>query len=452
VTIDTPRSAITQRWEAQRRRRVAVTISLCGLAACVTVAAVAPGPRFFEPLTLLLAATALVASLAYVDVEGTLLTDSSFVPFMLAAAFVGPAAVLAVAISTEVATWAMYRYRREAVLVNALATGGPLLVASGLLSLLSDRSGPAFYLLLAGAGALELVLNAFLVVSLIGLIDGRTIKQSVGGWRKIVAPFLFNILLAVAAANVYTNLGALAVVVVLAIIVSFRYLVARVFEARSEAERAAVLAQGRRSLVVQTLNAEDREKRRLADALHDGPLQYLFSAGQDLEEASGGDLRGLDRATGAVQAALTELRSIVLELHPTVLHQGGLAGAIQALAQDQEARARFRATVHCDPAAVGQHDRLVFSITRELLLNAARHAQASTVRLAVQRLPTEVVVTCQDDGLGFTSAMRESALMRGHVGLASLEERVDGVGGHLVVESTPGVGTTVIARLPLVQP
>jgi signal transduction histidine kinase len=448
--IDKPGSAITQRWDGRRRKRAAVTIALGGLACCLTVAAVAPGPRFFEPLTLLLAATALIASLAYVDVEGTLLTDSSFVPFMLAAAFVGPAAVLAIAISTEVATWAMYRYRREAVLVNAFATGGPLLVASGLLSLLSDRSGPAFYLLLAGTGALELVLNAFLVVSLIGLIDGRTLKQSVGGWRKIVAPFLFNILLSVAAASVYTNLGALAVVVVLAIIASFRYLVARVFEARSEAARAAALAQGRSRLVVQTLNAEDREKRRLADALHEGPLQYLFSAGQDLEEASSGDLRGLDRATEAVEAALAEIRSIMLELHPTVLHRGGLVGAIQALARDQEARGRFRATIQCEPAAVGPHDRLVFSITRELLLNAARHAQASRVRVAVERLPTEVVVTCADDGLGFDSDMRELALMRGHIGLASLEERVDGVGGELLVESTPGVGTTVVARLPVV--
>ena len=125
------------RAETAGRRGPAMALTVLGLCGCVAVAATAPHPRLLEPLTALLAATALVASLAYVDVEGTLLTDSSFVPFMLAAAFLGPTAVFGVAATSELATWSMYRYRREALLVNILATGGPLLVASSLF----DRNG-----------------------------------------------------------------------------------------------------------------------------------------------------------------------------------------------------------------------------------------------------------------------------------------------------------------------
>lgn len=443
------RPPLAHRWDSTRRRRVAVAIAAVGLGASVSVASISGHPRLVEPLTLLLAATALVASLAYVDVEGTLLTDSSFVPFMLAAAFLGPAAVVALAISTELVTWAMYRYRREAALVNLFATGGPLLVASGLLSLLSDRQGADFYLVLAAAGALELVLNAFLVVSLIGLIDGRSLSQSVSGWRKIVAPFLFNILLAVTAASVYSNLGATAVVVVLATIVSFRYLVGRVFEARNEAARAAALAEGRHRLMLQALDAEDREKRRLADVLHDGPLQTLLSARQDLDEAKVGDYVGLERASGAIHDAVAQLRSIAFELHPTVLSRGGLIAAIQALAADQEARGRFAVRLDIDPTAVGSHDRLVYSIARELLVNAARHAQASNVSVAVHRDGAEIVVSVEDDGLGVDTSSRLLAVKRGHIGLASLEERVEAIGGRFTLTSYPGSGTSVTARLPV---
>jgi signal transduction histidine kinase len=420
----------------------------CGLAACVVAAAAAPEPHLLEPLTLLLAATALVASLAYVDVEGTLLTDSSFVPFMLAAAFLGPAAVLGVAVSSELATWAMFRYRREAALVNLFATGGPLVIASGLLSLLADRQGPVFYVVFAGAGALELVLNAFLVVSLIGLIDGRRLAESVSGWRAIVAPFLFNLLLAIAAASVYTNLGALAVLVVLAIIVSFRYLVAQVFVARKRASRIETLADSRSKLIVQTLDAEDRERRRLADVIHDGPLQSVLSAGQDIDDLRSGDVQALQRAARALEEAVAGLRGIVFELHPALLSRGGLVAALEAIARDQATRGHFQATVHVDVDAIGLRDRLVFSIARELLVNAARHADATRVRVEVLRQNERLCVVVEDDGKGIDSTARAVAVERGHIGLASLEERVDAVGGEVRIETGRAAGTRVSAALP----
>ncbi|TMM06809.1 MAG: hypothetical protein E6G05_03760, partial [Actinobacteria bacterium] len=309
-------------------------------------------------------------------------------------------------------------------------------------------NGAVFYLLLASAGAVELVMNAFLVVWLIGMVDGRTLAESVRGWRKIVVPFLFNILLAVAGASVYINLGPLAVVVVLATIVSFRYLVAQVFSARDQAARIGRLAESRSRLVVETLDTEEREKRRLSEALHDGPLQDLLSAEQDLAEAQRGQADGIPRASAALEAAVRGIRGIVSELHPTVLRHGGLRAAVEALVSDQRSREGFSVSIRIDDAAIGLRDRLVFSILRELVRNAARHARATRVSLDVEAQAPELFVVVEDNGQGFDPASRTSAIQRGHVGLASIAERVEAIGGSLTVESEPGRGTRVMARIP----
>jgi signal transduction histidine kinase len=431
----------------QRRRAVAITA--LGLAICLAAAVLAPDPKLFEPLTLLLAATAVIAAMAYVDVQGTLLTDSSFVPFMLAAAFLGPTAVFGIATFTELAAWLMYRYRREALLVNLLATGGPLLIVSALLSLVNDRDGPAFYAALAGTGALELVLNALCVVWLIGLLDGRSLVESVRGWREIVAPFLFSLLLAVAAASVYTNLGALAVVVILAIVIAFRYLVAQVFSARRRATEIAVLAASRGTLVAQTLDAEDREKRRLSEAIHDGPLQQLVAASQDLAEATNGIPEGLSRAEGAVATAVDQLRHIVFELHPAVLSQGGLLEAVRAIARHEATRGSFQAVVDIDEEVMGISDRLVFATVRELLINVARHSAATEARVEVRREAQAIAVSVEDNGRGMTEETRSRALQAGHLGLAAIQERIEAVGGRMSVISDAGHGSKVVGILPV---
>ena len=263
-----------------------------------------------------------------------------------------------------------------------------------------------------------------------------------------MVPFLFNILLAVAGASVYINLGPLAVVVVLATIVSFRYLVAQVFSARDQAARIGRLAESRSRLVVETLDTEEREKRRLSEALHDGPLQDLLSAEQDLAEAQRGQADGIPRASAALEAAVRGIRGIVSELHPTVLRHGGLRAAVEALVSDQRSREGFSVSIRIDDAAIGLRDRLVFSILRELVRNAARHARATRVSLGVEARAAELLVVVEDDGQGFDAASRTSAIQRGHVGLASIAERVEAIGGSLTVESEPGRGTRVMARIP----
>jgi two-component system, NarL family, sensor kinase len=255
-------------------------------------------------------------------------------------------------------------------------------------------------------------------------------------------------LLAIAAASIYTNLGALAVVVVLAIVLAFRYLVAQVFSARRQAAEIAALAVSRRTLVAQTLDAEDREKRRLSEALHHGPLQNLVSASQDLSEATSGSSESLNRAREGVAGALAQLRHIVFELHPAVLSQGGLVEAVEAIARHEGSRGGFQTIVNVDPKAAGVNDRLVFATARELLINVARHAYATEARVAIERRSEAISVLVDDNGRGMADDARARALMAGHLGLASIQERVEAIGGNMSVESTIGRGTKVTALFP----
>lgn len=145
------------------------------------------------------------------------------------------------------------------------------------------------------------------------------------------------------------------------------------------------LSAGRGRLVGQALDAEDRARRRLAEALHDEALQNVLAVRQMLGSARPEDrdllVEGLDRS-------VTQIREAVFDLHPYLLEQAGLEAALRAVADQAGLRAGFTATVAVDADAQGLHDRLVFALGRELIANAAKHASASTleVRVAPARL------------------------------------------------------------------
>jgi two-component system NarL family sensor kinase len=104
--------------------------------------------------------------------------------------------------------------------------------------------------------------------------------------------------------------------------------------------------------------------------------------------------------------------------------------------------------VHAGAAAEGLHDQLVFSIARELVANAAKHAQARAVGIAVRRAADAVVLVVEDDGRGIDAARARQAPLRGHIGLASCRERAEALGGSLEAAPTPGGGTRVHVALP----
>lgn len=213
------------------------------------------------------------------------------------------------------------------------------------------------------------------------------------------------------------------------------------------AERVGELAAARGRLLAEILGAEERERKRLAEALHDDAVQDLLAAGQDLDDAERGDRHALRRAREEVRRSVAELRTTISDLHPYLLEQAGLEAALHSLVERRR-RGGTRWSLEVDPAAAGAHDRLIVSLARELTANAAAHADATEVCVSLRRLDAGLVLEVADDGRGLDRERVRSAVSRGHVGLASAAERVEAAGGRLELEDRPGGGTLARARLP----
>jgi two-component system NarL family sensor kinase len=212
-------------------------------------------------------------------------------------------------------------------------------------------------------------------------------------------------------------------------------------------ERIRELAESRRSLVTQALGAEARARRELSYALHDELVQELLVAQQDLKEARHGRPEYLDRAQAALGGAVERLRHEIFQLHPHLLETAGLEAALEAVAAKQW-RGEEPPLIAVAPEATGVDDELLFSLGRELLTNAARHADAVHVELTIERTRDRIELRCRDDGRGVEPEVRAAALGDGHLGLAACTERVEALGGTLEIESGPGRGTEVRASIP----
>jgi two-component system NarL family sensor kinase len=209
------------------------------------------------------------------------------------------------------------------------------------------------------------------------------------------------------------------------------------------------LAEERSRLLADALEAEQRERRTLAEALHDHALQNLLSARHELEEAAETTTHpALDRADSALVETVGQLREAVFELHPYVLEQAGLKAALRSVAQQAATRADL--ALELDLRYENGHPRepLLFSAARELLSNVVRHAGARRVTVRLVEGGGELMLAVEDDGRGFPPERLAERLADGHVGLASQRVRVEAAGGTMDVSSSPGDGTRVAIRLP----
>jgi two-component system NarL family sensor kinase len=302
---------------------------------------------------------------------------------------------------------------------------------------------------LALVACVELTLNALLVASLKSLHDGESFKAQLSNHPEIAPLLGANILLLVAVSEAYRRVGIAAIVFLVAVMLVFAYMMRLVVEARERASRIEELSAGRGRLVAAALTAEDRAQRDLADRLHDDAIQSLLTARQDIEEAGRGDVGSLDRAQEAIEGTVEELRAAAFELHPAVLDHAGLADALRAVVERQSRRAQLSSHVDVDPAVAGIDDHLLFSVCRELVANATKHAEASNLWLTITRRPEEIEITARDDGRGFSAERRAEALRHGHVGLASMAARVEAVGGRFDLQTAPTRGTRVRVVMPV---
>jgi two-component system, NarL family, sensor kinase len=214
---------------------------------------------------------------------------------------------------------------------------------------------------------------------------------------------------------------------------------------REENERLRQELDECRQLVVQVMRAEDEGRRRIAQLIHDDSLQTLLAANQELIEAAPGRAQ-VTRAHEVVEGAIARLREAMMALHPVTLEEGGLEQALGAVARQAARQGGFEVSIEIDPEAVGVEDEIFLAVGRELLTNAARHSGASRVSVRLARGGDEVELTVSDDGRGFAPERRAEALAEGHIGLASVSQRMRSADGTLEIESSPA-GTTARARL-----
>ncbi|MDV7243781.1 MULTISPECIES: sensor histidine kinase [Rhodococcus] len=205
----------------------------------------------------------------------------------------------------------------------------------------------------------------------------------------------------------------------------------------------------RKQLVAESMDAEQRERRQLAENVHDGPLQNVLAARLDVEEAL--ERHPDDRLTAAESAlreAAGQLRSTVTTLHPQVLAQLGLTAALRELADAHARRGGLDVRTALDEVGHPAAKELLYRVASELLANVGRHAQAKTVELRLTREHGRLVMTVEDDGAGFDPAVVPKRVAQGHIGLASHIVRVESFGGSFDLTSAPGRGTRVVVTVP----
>jgi two-component system NarL family sensor kinase len=212
------------------------------------------------------------------------------------------------------------------------------------------------------------------------------------------------------------------------------------------------LARSRLRLVARAIESVERERTRLAGALHDSPVQNLIAARHDLRRAERtGDRESFRRLHEALDATIAELREEIFNLHPHVLDHVGLSAALEQVARRHADRGRAAIIIDVTTDEAGVDREMLFALGRELLGNAAKHAHATEIRLAVTREPNSVTLLVADNGRGIPDGRVPQALLDGHVGLASVSERVEAVGGTLNVATAIGEGTIVRITLPVME-
>lgn len=202
--------------------------------------------------------------------------------------------------------------------------------------------------------------------------------------------------------------------------------------------------------------ADQRERRRIAEELHNGIGQSLVRAGMELGMVlRNGSTHGFRADIEAIQLLVRDgvraSRGLILDLSPPVLFEQPFELAVEWLTHRFTDRHDMKISFSDDgrPKEIDEDIRvLLFMGVRELLINVHRHAFASRVRVAIERRRRTIRVSVADDGKGFRSD-REPP--EGRYGLFGLREHLSALGGNLRVSSVPGAGSTITMIAPILS-
>jgi PAS domain S-box-containing protein len=211
----------------------------------------------------------------------------------------------------------------------------------------------------------------------------------------------------------------------------------------------------RRRLLQRTVEVAEAERMALATELHDGPIQRLTAAALSLD-LLGNRLRRNDAREEAelaqeirteVAAEMTSLRQMMSGLRPPVMDERGLDAALRDCAQAALARVPTLFTLESnldDRRLPPEVETAIYRLVREALTNVRKHARASHACVRIDAGDGTVGVEISDNGSGFDP----HANTNGHLGLLTMRERVESLGGTWSLIASPGAGTRISAKLP----
>ncbi len=226
---------------------------------------------------------------------------------------------------------------------------------------------------------------------------------------------------------------------------------ARLFEQVRDQEHT------RRELLQRLLVTQEEERRRIAQDLHDHAGQMmtaliiqLAQLASRAEHVDGQMSAALQKLHTLAQQGLDELRKLVYELRPSILDDLGLGPAIRSYMDTYVRPAGVQVDLQLSETGSRlpqELETVAFRIIQEASTNVLRHAQARELEVRVDRRREFLLIMVRDDGIGFDP--EQGGRDKATLGLHGMRERAQLVGGTLQVLSVPGVGTTILARLPL---
>ncbi len=234
---------------------------------------------------------------------------------------------------------------------------------------------------------------------------------------------------------------------------------------KSEQHYGQVLEQSRqmqeqlRLLSRQLLSAQEEERKKISRELHDVIAQTLTTINLrlvTLKKEAALNTKGIERSIARTQQLVEHSVNIVhrfaRELRPTVLDDLGLIPALHTFMKHFRAETGIRVSLSAFPAVEqvnGDKRTVLYRVAQEALTNIARHAQASRADVKIQKLDGAVCMAIKDDGKGFQTERVLHGKKKNRLGLLGMRERVEMVRGNFTIQSAPGKGTTVLAKIPL---
>ena len=318
--------------------------------------------------------------------------------------------------------------------------GGSMVVAMGLpradVGAAADRTLTRTLVVLG----LVALLAAIVVLTAGNMLVARPLLALASASRRVAAGDL------TARANVGGRRGELG-----ELAASFDEMVDTLAERQREIDRST---EERRRLLAELVVAEQEERKRIAEDIHDDSIQALAALLLRLELLEGrleddDHRRHLVDAREATREAVGRLRHLVFKLSPPALEEQGLAPALEVYLEEVGRvwgpSTSLESTLEAEPSP--ELGALIYRIAVEAVNNAAKHAGGRRIDITLAELDGGVAVRVSDDGTGFDTAAA-SRHVPGHIGLRSMRERAEAAGGWWRVRSAPGAGTTVEFFVP----